>query len=192
MYKIKLEKEGPDILKLHLLENNVPLSYKKTLELWAGDETFRQFWVDQMQAIPFTGYLWETPPISNTLVSQPFECVFIERSVFEKLKPNTRAYRNYFTTEPVVDFPNLGKNATLIVPCPIAADTAYTHLGRFSGQAPTDQQLALWKRVGVLGLAQLSDKKLWISTHGLGVFWLHIRLDTYPKYYHYKNYSVER
>ena len=27
------------------------------------------------------------------------------------------------------------------------------------------------------------DQKLWVSTSGLGVFWLHLRLDSYPKYY---------
>lgn len=189
MFNIKLEKEQPDILKLFLLENDSSISYRKTLELWANNQEFCQFWIKQLKDIPFTGFLWETPPISQELVEQPFECVFIKRDVFNRLNPNTRAYRSYFNKEPVVDFPNLGKNATLVVPCPVDKDDCYTHLGRFTTSAPENQQLALWKRVGELGLEQLSEKRIWISTHGLGVYWLHIRLDTYPKYYHYKNYK---
>lgn len=190
MYRVKIEKEQLDVVKFLLFENEVALSYQRTLELWATDLEFQQFWLEQVQAIPFSGYLWETPPISTQLVQQPFECVFIERTVFDRLNPNARAYSSYFNAAPVVNFPNLGKNATLIVPCPIAKEDAYTHLGRFSASAPQDQQIALWKRVGELGLEQLSDNKLWISTHGLGVYWLHIRLDTYPKYYHYKKYKL--
>ena len=34
-----------------------------------------------------------------------------------------------------------------------------------------------------------SDHRLWISTSGLGVSWLHIRLDSIPKYYNYKEYT---
>lgn len=30
---------------------------------------------------------------------------------------------------------------------------------------------------------------LWCSTSGLGVYWLHIRLDQYPKYYTYRPYK---
>jgi len=189
MYTTQLIKEQPNTFKLHLLENDIPLSYQRTLELWAGNEEFQLFWVNQMKAIPFPGYLWETPPISNKLISQPFECVFIERTVFNRLKPNTTAYKGYFTTDkPVVDFPNRGNNATLIVPCPLADAHCYTHLGRFTAEAPTDQQQALWQQVGAIGLEQLSDRKLWISTHGLGIYWLHIRLDTTPKYYDYDMY----
>jgi hypothetical protein len=29
---------------------------------------------------------------------------------------------------------------------------------------------------------------LWLSTAGQGVFWLHVRLDRYPKYYNHAPY----
>ena len=30
---------------------------------------------------------------------------------------------------------------------------------------------------------------LWVSTSGLGVYWLHVRLDSYPKYYQHAPYK---
>jgi hypothetical protein len=58
---------------------------------------------------------------------------------------------------------------------------------------------AVWGAVGRAALARLGlgppphgglgsageDAPLWISTSGLGVYWLHVRLDARPKYYTY-------
>lgn len=34
-------------------------------------------------------------------------------------------------------------------------------------------------------------KLLWISTSGLGVSWLHVRLNFYPKYYSHNSYKLQ-
>jgi len=39
--------------------------------------------------------------------------------------------------------------------------------------------------------ARLSDRPLWVSTSGLGVAWLHVRLDARPKYYQYTPYREQ-
>jgi len=36
---------------------------------------------------------------------------------------------------------------------------------------------------------RLADTPLWLSTAGLGVSWLHVRLDTRPKYYRHRVYA---
>ena len=33
------------------------------------------------------------------------------------------------------------------------------------------------------------DSPLWLSTCGTGVYWLHVRLDSRPKYYSYQEYK---
>jgi hypothetical protein len=38
---------------------------------------------------------------------------------------------------------------------------------------------------------RLSASPVWLSTSGLGVYWLHVRLDTHPKYYQYQPYKVD-
>jgi hypothetical protein len=35
---------------------------------------------------------------------------------------------------------------------------------------------------------QLGEQPLWLSTAGTGIFWLHVRLDSRPKYYTYQPY----
>ena len=41
-----------------------------------------------------------------------------------------------------------------------------------------------------LAASALSDQPLWVSTCGLGVYWLHVRLDSFPKYYRYAPYQT--
>ena len=36
---------------------------------------------------------------------------------------------------------------------------------------------------------KISDAPLWVSTNGAGVAWLHVRLDSTPKYYSYRPYT---
>ena len=33
------------------------------------------------------------------------------------------------------------------------------------------------------------QKKVWMSTSGLGVYWLHVRLDSRPKYYQFAEFA---
>jgi len=37
---------------------------------------------------------------------------------------------------------------------------------------------------------RLGERRLWISTAGGGVAWLHVRLDSSPKYYGFRPYAV--
>ena len=82
----------------------------------------------------------------------------------------------------------------MVVPTPIAENNIYTHLANFVRQAPADQIDVFWKTVGEECIKNISEKNIWLSTHGLGIYWLHVRVDTVPKYYHfreYRNYGAE-
>ena len=48
-----------------------------------------------------------------------------------------------------------------------------------------------WIEVGRQMEARLAEKpseKIWMSTCGTGIYWLHLRLDSKPKYYTYTTY----
>jgi hypothetical protein len=94
----------------------------------------------------------------------------------------------------VVSFPNLGGDARLVVPTPQPGTPAptYAHLARFCRQAPVAQLAALWRAVGTEVLAWWAGTTapLWLSTSGLGVGWLHVRLDSRPKYYSYQPFRA--
>jgi hypothetical protein len=87
-----------------------------------------------------------------------------------------------------LSFQNLGGDATLIVPGPLAGATAYCHLAAFVRQAPTAQQHALWQLTAQVVKQQVGRTPLWLSTAGAGVPWLHIRVDASPKYYSFAAY----
>ena len=59
------------------------------------------------------------------------------------------------------------------------------------------QIMNLWKQVGeTMQLRLESDavdgKRVWLSTSGLGVPWLHVRLDSEPKYYTWTEYKERK
>ena len=95
-----------------------------------------------------------------------------------------------------VAFTNLGGDARLIAPKPASLTEEndhepYSHLAKFVREAPPSQITQLWAKVGAEFLKSLksSSSEIWLSTSGLGVAWLHFRLDSYPKYYQYKPFS---
>jgi hypothetical protein len=100
--------------------------------------------------------------------------------------PDAGAFAEHFSgagAGGVVEFPNLGRDAILVVPCPDGPLSAYSHLAAFVRQAPEPQKHALWAAVGAAMQRRLGGKPVWLSTAGAGVSWLHVRLDDRPKYY---------
>jgi hypothetical protein len=90
-----------------------------------------------------------------------------------------------------VAFSNLGGDAVLVVPW-AAAGLAYPDLASFLRTAPESQKRELWRQVGSSVATRLSDRELWLNTAGGGVAWLHVRLDSTPKYYHHQPYRRGR
>ena len=73
--------------------------------------------------------------------------------------------------------PQIDKNNTL-------NELNYSSLFYFMKNAPKKKQVKLWKTVSFVIKKQLPLwKKLWISVHGNGVGYLHIRISKLPKYY---------
>ncbi len=98
------------------------------------------------------------------------------------------AYFDEAPDEDVIVFPNLGGDAVLVVPCPRGPDEHYPHLAAFLRNAPQRQTRALWQRTAQEMLRSVGERPVWLSTAGGGVAWLHIRLDSRPKYYSHAPY----
>ena len=88
-------------------------------------------------------------------------------------------------------FRNLGGDADLVVPCDMGAGADYAHLAVFLRTASPAQMRAIWRAVADTAKAWLArGDRLWISTAGLGVTWVHVRIDSRPKYYTHAPYRV--
>ena len=166
-----------------------PLPYSEVLVLWRNDEPFRSFFLDVLSGSPLEAFRWETPPVTRDTVGRPFEFVLVDAPEIAGA-PDPEPFREHFLPggPGIVTFENLGRDATLVVPCSRAPDEVYGHLASFVRGAPPPQVHALWQAVAEAVLGALGDRPVWLSTAGGGVFWLHVRLDSRPKYYAYGPY----
>lgn len=143
---------------------------------------------------PFEAFFFEARPVARAALDTPFEWVLVESPALAGLAPDPRPFAEHGGAawpdpsgdRDVLCFDNLGRDARLVVPCRRAAAPlhTYTHLAAFVRGAPADQVERLWRTVGLELAARLerSDEPLWLSTSGLGVAWVHVRIDERPKY----------
>ncbi|MDH3689696.1 MAG: hypothetical protein OEU36_09495 [Gammaproteobacteria bacterium] len=185
--------EGGRTQLVSIKSGDKSLPYSEVVSLWQNDKKFRDFFIALLTCAPFAAYLWETPPVTKSTMGRPFEFVVVDSPELASAPSDHLAFASYFESadsdEGIVSFPNLGGDAFLVVPCPRADFSAYPHIAAFSREAPKAQQHALWKRVGKTLEQHLYDQPVWLSTSGLGIYWLHIRLDSRPKYYSFAPYK---
>lgn len=82
----------------------------------------------------------------------------------------------------VVAFPSLSQGTILVVPIPRPGKN-YVTLKDFIDNAPLTQQKEFWKKVSEVARQYMKLGDVWISVHGLGVPYTHVRIDSTPKYY---------
>lgn len=177
--------------KYTLLRDGTTASYADVIDAWQHDEAFRTFFNQLLADVPFDAFRWETPAVTEQTSGRNFECVVLDSPGLAR-----RADRDSFADQffragsdaDVITFDNLGRNAVLVVPAPLAADGHYPHLGAFVRGAPAAQRDRLWQIVGEAMHKRLDDRPVWLNTAGAGVSWLHIRLDDTPKYYQHAAY----
>jgi hypothetical protein len=167
------------------------VSYAEVVEHWQTSRPFRTFFTALLAEAPYRAYFGETPPVTRTTAVQAFEFVLVHSPGLADMAPEPAAFASQFApAQAVATFTKLGGDALLVAPAPHGAPGAYAHLVAFARQAPVSQQHALWQAVGDAVARRLSTKSLWLSTSGLGVAWLHVRLDERPKYYTYAPYPI--
>jgi hypothetical protein len=189
--------EGGRRVRARVLRNGEVIRYEQLLEGFERDTEFRRFFCSALAGAPYSAFLWETPPVTESTKGQPFEYMLIDSPSLARLTPDTETFAEHLeqaqaaaddSMAAIATFPSLRKDAFLVAPCQVAQPAAYTHFAAFVRNAPQTQQHALLQTVAAVVRARLSQKPLWLSTSGLGVSWLHIRLDSRPKYYQHQPY----
>lgn len=167
-----------------------PASVADVLQGWQCDGDFRDLFNSILASVPSTAFRWETPGVTSETLRLPFEFVVLDSPELVR-RPDQDAFSEHFdnANAGIAVFQNLGGDATLIVPLPLAHSSAYGHLAAFVRLAPEPQRHSLWQSVGQAMVRRIGTKPVWLSTAGAGVSWLHIRLDDRPKYYGYGPYK---
>ena len=168
------------------------ISYAEVIDLWRTNSEFIQLFSEALRCSPFKAFFWETPPLSASTLGRDFECTLTQSSELVSAIPDLSPFAKHFEASDsiVLTFPNLARDAVLVVPRPVSQWQDYTHLGQFLRCAPEAQIDLLWRSVGAAMKSRISSSSTWLSTAGLGVSWLHLRLDSRPKYYHHEPYRA--
>lgn len=184
--------ESPEkrTIRFFARESNRALNWNEVLGRWKDDADFRASFTNVLAAAPFEAFRWETPGVTTSDLQSAFEFALTDSP--ELLTgPDPSPFLEHFThAGPVVSFRNLGGDAELLVPCPLAPESAYTHLAVFVRDAPDAQRHALWREASLAMTRRLGARPVWLSTAGGGVAWLHVRLDDRPKYYVHQPYRA--
>jgi len=172
-------------VRFRLKKDGQYLSFEEVFQLLENNSVFIEFYKDQLIKINFPAFYWEHPAMKKEFSGKKYECILQRSRPLEHLPINESAFKDYIhLNEQATDFMNLGKNARLVVPTKRSDKEIYNHMGKFIRFAEKEQIIEVFKRVGKSMLEEIESKKLiWLNTAGLGVIWLHIRLDTRPKYY---------
>lgn len=144
----------------------------------------------QLASLPHTAFRWECPGLVTADLQAPCEFVVVDAPAIDR-SADQRAFADHFRSGSTVTFSNLGGDATLVVPCPADTHANYAHLASFLRTAPTSQIEELWSAVSAALSARVSERRVWLSTAGGGVPWLHVRLDDRPKYYSHQPYRPQ-
>lgn len=166
------------------------LSFEAVVRGWRGNAPFRAFWCTCLRDLEFGACCWECPPVTRGTASCDFECVFVSSPSLARMQQDPQAFAEHFRQHVnVVAFGNLGGDALLVAPCPGGQRADFSHLASFTATATAPQQDSLWHAVGQAMEKRLGTRPVWLSTAGLGVAWLHVRLDDRPKYYRHAPYA---
>jgi hypothetical protein len=178
--------------KLEIFDGTSQLCCREFFVLLDSSMDFARWYSELLADRQSDAYFWEFPPITTETVDAGVEFVIIDSTLLTGLPPDPTPFQSQFSAQPgldVISFPNLGGDAVLVVPAPIAPGDAYPHLAAFLRRAPESQKISLWRTAARVVNENLGTSPRWLSTAGLGVNWLHLRLDTRPKYYSFLPYT---
>ena len=174
-----------------VLEDDSPITFRRLIGLLETNDAFANWFSGTLSAYKADAFYWELPPLTDATLDADAEFVLIDAPSLAQCAPEPAPFAEHFRQAPgedVVVFPNLGGDAVLVVPCPQGPHEHYPHLAVFLRGADKRQVRALWRRTAQELLRSIGERPVWLSTAGGGVAWVHIRLDSRPKYYSYGPY----
>lgn len=161
-------------------------TWQQKLDSWARGDYFKY----PQDLMDDDGFFYRTSELTNS-PNCMYDELYVKTDHFNQLRQDYNNFQEHIDKSPnkyVISFLNSGKDAKLIIPMPYknsdGSEKNYVSLKHFCDNAPEDQQREFWKYAAIIIREYLIGKKvLYINTSGTGVPYLHLRLDTKPKYY---------
>lgn len=181
---------GKNVTKFKILQGEKRLTFNDVIIFWKNSIEFIEFYNSILAESNYDSFFWEHPPMNIKSLESYYEFVLIKTNALSKITQDEFTFSEYFSYQKKANsFYNLGKNAKLIIPTLTNKSVNYSSISKFVRTSNKDQYREFWKLVGVEYETELGDKWKWLSTSGLGIHWLHVRIDSRPKYYTFKEYK---
>lgn len=180
----------PDGRRIQILRDDEPASFRSYLDWLEHDHEFASWYTGLLRGADYGAFFWEHPPLCNSNIDLEAEFVLLDSPALARLRPDPGPFDSHFDTDKeIVAFRSLCGDALLIAPSPCEPLAACAHMAVFVRDAPLSLVGRLWRETGRAMRESMGDQNIWLSTSGMGVSWLHIRLDSYPKYYQHRPYA---
>jgi hypothetical protein len=190
MWTSSIEDIDSDTRLVRVCRHGAPATYRAVVDALRSDAAFRDHLLETLASAPGTAFFWEARPVSASSLDTAFEFVTVASRLLAGTRADPTAFHEHLATaginQAAAVFPSLRGDATLVVPTQQAAPDVYGHLAAFVRGAPAPQRQQFLQAVGTALAQRISAAPTWLSTAGLGVAWLHVRLDSTPKYYSYR------
>lgn len=169
------------------------LSVRSVIELFGNKKFVLEFVSIINNMIDYEAYFLECPKMNAKTLNDGFE--FIIYNAKNKFK-NKKANFDYFSfySDDYLSMCIKSHNGNIMIipnhmkgtPC-----ENYLNISNFLRNSLDEQIIDLFYLLSDNIKKEInSGNTIWVSTHGLGIPWLHIRIDYFPKYYCYKKYIV--
>ncbi len=181
---------GPTVHQFTISTDRGTMTYRQAIASWKTNSAFADYFSTLLSSSPFAAFRWELPGVHLGNLDEAMQFVLVDYP--RLIRPSRQsAFAEYFhMNSGVVRFGNLSGDTELVVPCPVDRKCDYSHFASFLRTAPQQQIQNLWLLVGATMFEQMGVRPIWLSTAGMGVPWLHVRIATKPKYYAYGPYKV--
>ena len=194
MYRVEFENRSDACERIQFSQAGRILSYAEVIQGWKTDSRFRSLFTQSLVESSFETFFFETPGVSSATRGQAFELVLIDApELLDQITDVESFSENFeYTDEGISAFNNYDRDTLLVVPDPIITLAAYRDLASFCRHAPSTQVEALWRRVGAeleRAVMKRPGERVWLSTHGGGVAYLHVRLSLKPKHFNHEPFK---
>jgi len=179
-----------DTHRVRIYQGQNQLTWKDFIALCTNDSNFREFYCDVLAGSPWENFFWECTAAKSINSMDNFEHVTVQAPSFGQANPEDFKEHLSHGGKLAVSFRNNQNDAMLVSVTEIGPRNQYGHIAAFIRGASREQKSALFAELGSILSATITERgTVYCSTDGTGVPWVHLRLDSQPKYYRTAEYK---